>query len=152
MFYIIALLVFIADQTIKILIHKFIPANQSIPLIKNIFHLTYVQNSGAAFGFFKGQRIALLLIGLLVAGLIIYYANKVKSDKYYQIAFAFIMGGSSGNIVDRFFRFYVVDYLDFRFFPVFNLADIMINLGVFLLILKLLFFQKGEKGTKKNAS
>lgn len=145
MFYLVSLLVFILDQTLKILVHRFMYPNQSIPILKGILHLTYVQNKGAAFGVFSGWRGLLVLIGFIVIIVIIYINKRLKKGDFIQIPLAFILGGSLGNLIDRLFRSYVVDYLDFRFWPVFNLADIMINLGVFLVVLKILFERKKQE-------
>lgn len=143
-FYLSAFLVFLFDQFFKALIDKYLLACQSIPLINNILHLTYVRNRGAAFGIFYGQRWFLLLIGLLVVVFIYYFHLKVKKDELMQTALGFILGGSLGNLIDRSVRGYVIDYIDIRIWPVFNFADIMIDIGVLLIIYDLIR-QRGKK-------
>lgn len=138
-----AISVFVLDQAIKFIIHKTMIVNQSIPVINNIFNITYVQNKGAAFGIFWGIGWPLILIGLLVILGIVYFHEKMKRNDFTQLPLALLLGGSMGNIFDRVFRSYVIDYLDFRVWPVFNLADIMINVGVLLIIIHL--FQEESK-------
>ena len=138
MFYFIALLVFAADLIVKYMISAFLSPIGSIPVIKGIFNLTYVRNPGVAFGLFPGQRLILVLIGIAVCAAVIYfYAKGDKKDVLFISYLAIILGGSLGNLFNRIFSGYVIDYLDFRVFPVFNLADVAINLGVFLIILDL---------------
>lgn len=136
-FSLIAISVFVLDQIIKFIISNAMIVNQSIPVVNNIFNITYVQNKGAAFGIFWGIGWPLILIGILVILGIVYFHEKMKINDFTQLPLALLLGGSMGNIFDRVFRSYVIDYLDFRVWPVFNLADIMINVGVLLIIIHL---------------
>jgi signal peptidase II len=144
LFYSIALLITVLDQICKYTINKYMVLGQSLPLLGNFFKLTYVRNTGAAFSFFVGFSPYLAVIGLAVSIAVVYFHYRIPSKNYFlQIALAFILGGSLGNLSDRIFRSYVIDYLDFTVWPVFNLADIMINVGVFMLVYKL--FEKEGK-------
>lgn len=147
MLYLTAAVVLLLDQLTKYLVLSRMGPNQTIPLIKNILHLTYVQNQGAAFGLFWGWRSLLVFIGIIIIALVIYYYHKSQRSLWMSLALGCLVGGSIGNIIDRVFRHYVVDFIDFRFWPVFNLADTMINVGIFLVIILLLFDKEG-----KNAS
>ena len=105
-----------------------------------LFHVTRVNNSGAAFGLFQGNTPALTLISLVcVAGLAVVLIRdlflKFESTRYY--AFSFVAAGAAGNLYDRAFYGYVVDFLDFRIWPVFNVADSFICMGIFLMIVSL---------------
>jgi signal peptidase II len=136
LFYLIAFLVFAADQIIKLVVSSRLAPARSIPVIKGIFNLTLVRNTGVAFGLFPGQRMLLVLIGIAVCAAVIYFYSKIKrEDLLFKAYLAVILGGSLGNLYDRIFYGQVIDYLDFRVFPVFNFADIAINLGVLLVIL-----------------
>ncbi|MBU0687310.1 MAG: signal peptidase II [Candidatus Margulisbacteria bacterium] len=147
-FYFSALLIFLLDQIAKRLVVWQMFPNQSIPLIKNILHLTYVQNTGAAFGILKGSNVFLLGAGIVVLAVVFFFHLKLSpADQLYQIVLGFIFGGSIGNLLDRLTRGFVVDFIDFRFWPVFNFADTFINIGIFILILMLLF-----RKDKKNVS
>ena len=141
-FFLIVFFVLIFDQGLKFLVKTLMNPGQSIPLIKNVLHLTFVQNKGAAFGLFYGKGWLLLIIGAIVIATIIYFHFKLSSKSFYQMPLALILGGSLGNFLDRLFLGHVVDYIDFRIWPVFNLADIMINLGVALLIFKMVFLKE----------
>lgn len=144
LFYSIAFLIAALDQTLKYLVNKYMVLGQSLPLLGNFFKLTYVRNTGAAFSFFVGFSPYLAIIGLAVSVAVVYFHHRIPSRNYFlQIALALILGGSLGNLSDRIFRSYVIDFLDFTVWPVFNLADIMINVGVLMLIYKL-FERRGE--------
>lgn len=143
LFIIVSLFVFLADLAIKIFIDKAMVVNQSIPLVGNILSLTYVQNKGAAFGLFWGSTWILVIIGLVAILGILFFQKHISKKSNLQIPLAFLLGGSLGNIFDRLFHSYVIDYIDFHFWPVFNLADIMINIGVFLIILYIMV-NKGD--------
>ncbi len=137
-FYLIAVLIIVADQLIKYFVHSSMRLSQSIPVINNILNLTYVRNTGAAFSLFVGFSSYLVVIGLVVAAAVVYFHYKGPKKNYYlQIGLAFVLGGSLGNLIDRAFRGYVIDYIDIMIWPVFNLADIMINVGVILIAYKL---------------
>ena len=143
MFYPISLLVFAIDTFIKTVISTQLSPAISMPLIKGILNLTFVRNTGVAFGLFPGKRLLLILISIAVCALVIYFYSRTrKKDFLLRIAFAIILGGSLCNLFDRIFYGYVIDYVDFRVFPVFNLSDVAINLGVFLIILDLFFKRK----------
>jgi len=139
LFYVLALVVLVIDQVIKYFIHSSMYLGQSIPLLNGFVQLTYVRNTGAAFSLFLGFSPYLIVVGIAaVAAIIYFHFRSAKKDYYLQTALAFILGGSLGNLLDRILRSYVVDYIDFKFFPVFNLADIMINIGVLLIIIRLI--------------
>jgi len=137
--YIISILVFIFDLIIKEVIinnlHK--PVN----IIDNFFTLTFTKNTGGAFSILSGNIFLLILISLLFLVFIIKYIEK-EDKKIVKIFLSFILGGLLGNLFDRIFRKGVIDYLSFKifnyYFPIFNLADIFIVIGVFgLLIIEL---------------
>lgn len=139
MFYIVTFLVFSIDIALKRLAVLYLAPVQSIPVIKGVLSLTYVQNTGVAFGYLRGQRPLLILIGVLVCVIVIYFNQRLgQRDILLKLCLAVILGGSLGNLYDRVFWGYVVDYIDFRVFPVFNFADISINAGVFLILMELL--------------
>ena len=133
MIFIIVLATLSLDQLSKFLITKNLFQNQSIPIIKGIFHITLVHNRGAAFGILKNQ-IPLFIITSLFAIILIYFnLKKNRQSKSYSIALSLILAGALGNLVDRLFFGYVIDFLDFRIWPVFNVADSAITIGAILL-------------------
>lgn len=131
--YILGLIIIIVDQLSKILI-----INKNISIIPNFFNLTYTKNLGGAFGFGK-QQIIFLLSAILTIGIIIYLIkNKSKIINY--IPFILIISGSIGNLIDRIFRGYVIDFIDVNIFnfPNFNIADICIVIGIMWLIINII--------------
>jgi signal peptidase II len=143
-FYILAFVIVAIDQFLKHLVHQSMRLGQSIPLLDGILKLTYVRNTGAAFSLFIGFSPYLAVIGFVVVLAVIYFHHKIPRRYYIlQTGLAFVLGGSLGNLADRIFRSYVIDYLDITIWPVFNFADIMINVGVVLIAFKL--FAKEEE-------
>jgi signal peptidase II len=142
LFFIISIAVFISDQIIKFLVKNSMNPGESIPLIKNIFHLTYVRNSGAGFGIFQGQTMFLIWFAVIVIGIIIFNYEKIIKEKLFQISSALILGGTVSNLIDRIFLGFVVDYIDFRIWPVFNIADSCITIGALILIICLMKQEK----------
>ena len=129
------------DQISKLLVVNLLTKTDSITIIKNFFYLTYINNDGAAFSILVGKRIFLILIAVLVIVMLIRYIKKNNiQNKLELVSLALIIGGSLGNLMDRVVRGYVIDFLDFKIFnynfPIFNLADTFIVIGVFLLLLK----------------
>jgi len=150
LFYFAAIAGFLLDQAIKFAVHKNLGLGQSIPLAGKYIKLTFVKNSGAAFSLFQGSTLFLIIISILAIIAIIYFYFITKKNGFLtQAGLALLLGGSLGNLFDRIVWKYVIDYIDLSFWPVFNLADIMINCGVFLLIIGFVF--NPARGTK-NAS
>lgn len=138
--YIISLLVVIVDRIAKVLVENFLDG-KILVIIKKFFYLTCVRNDGAAFSILGSQRILLIIISILALFFLIYYIT--KHDKN-QIGYFFLVGGIVGNLIDRIFLGYVVDFIGIELFgnsyPIFNIADIFIVLGAFFVI-----FEKAEK-------
>ena len=143
-YYLIAAAVIVFDRVVKKLVVSNMVPWETIPVIEDIFHFTYVQNRGAAFSMWQGQWIILIGFPLaaIAVGLILIYLKRNKWDKLMLISVAMICGGGLGNLIDRIMLGYVVDLFDFRVFPVFNIADIFICVGCGLMILDVLFFER----------
>lgn len=141
------------DQITKIVISLFIELNTSVVIIKNFFYLTYHNNYGAAWGLFSGNNIVLLLASIFGTFIIYRYIATFKENKRNNIAFGLLLAGIAGNMLDRLFIGYVRDFLDFRLFnstfPVFNVADSAIVIGVALLVIAIL---KGEDRCEVNST
>ena len=121
----------------------------NVTLVEGFMDLTFVENRGVAFGMFSGQRwFILLLTGIIAVGLIWFYKAMPKKKEYFplRVSLVMVLSGAIGNIIDRLFRGYVVDFFEFTFFewPVFNVADIYVVVGVTLLALMILFVVKDE--------
>ncbi len=128
------------DQITKWLSVKFLSVVDTVPIIKNVIHLTYVENRGAAFGMFKDQRwIFMTTSTVMIVGLLIYLYLGLAENKLYEISIAMIISGGIGNMIDRIALQYVIDFIDFRLinFAVFNGADSFVCVGAGLLVLAL---------------
>ena len=139
MIFIIVSTILVLDRLTKFLVSNELNLNSSIPLIKGIFYISLVHNRGAAFGFLKNQ-LPLFIATSLIAIILIWRA--LKSNKYsktYTIALSLILAGALGNLVDRLLYGYVIDFLDFRVWPVFNVADSAITIGAIILGWSIIF-------------
>lgn len=138
--FIISLISFILDRLLKSFIISFITYQESIYLINNFFYLTYVKNTGGAWSILSGNTFLLLIIGLIAIGILIYYLLKKEEFSIFEIiSFGLLIGGILGNFIDRLIYKGVIDYIGLIFgkyyFPIFNLADICIVVGTFILII-----------------
>lgn len=148
------IVVTLIDQISKLIIIKKLIPNISYTVIKNFFYLTYTNNTGAAFSILTGKRVLLIAIAIIIIGLLFYYFKKNKiNSNLEKLSFAFIIGGALGNLIDRIIRGYVVDFIDIKIFgynyPIFNLADVFIVIGVFLLLI--IMIRKDKKYGSKHS-
>lgn len=159
LFLLLSALSVVIDQISKLAVLKYLRPVETLPLIEDIFHLTYVENRGAAFGIFQNQRWIFIALTIVVVCLLLYvvFIKKFR-NKIFLICGGLVCGGAVGNLIDRIFRGYVVDMFDFRLihFPVFNVADICVCIGVILAGVYFVFFDKEqtldkffEKGKKE---
>ncbi|HOQ08917.1 MAG TPA: signal peptidase II [Syntrophomonadaceae bacterium] len=141
-FWITVLSVMFLDQITKWWIASNYQVGESHPLLGNWLYLTYVQNRGAAFGILPGQAwFFLAAAALVILGLII-YNHRYTVEKPVQIWTGLLVAGAAGNFIDRWRLQYVIDFLDLRWWPVFNLADAAVVVGGILLVIHILFFVK----------
>lgn len=133
--YIIVIAVLILDQLSKVLALKYLMPVGDIPIINNIFHLTYVENRGAAFGLFQNQKLFFIITTLLVLGFIWFYAHHNRLNKMMIVGLSLVAGGAIGNLIDRVRLGFVVDYFNVAIinFPVFNIADSAVVVGAVLI-------------------
>lgn len=138
--YIISFLVILIDRITKILVENLLDG-KVLNIIKNIFYFTYVKNDGAAFSILESKKLFLIIISILALFFLIYYVT--KKDKN-NIGYFFLIGGIIGNLIDRLFLGYVIDFIGviiFKYnFPIFNVADIFIVLGAIFVL-----FEKERK-------
>lgn len=135
----IAALIIILDQLAKYLISKYMSLHQSIPIIKNVLYLTYIQNTGAGFGILQGWNIILIFVSLVIIGAILFYFDRILKERPLHIPTALILGGAIGNLTDRIFIGYVTDFIDFRIWPAFNVADSCITIGALWIAVYIMF-------------
>lgn len=142
------------DQGTKLWALASLKPIHNMTLVEGFMDLTFVENRGVAFGMFSGQRwFILLLTGIIAVGLIWFYVTMPKKKEYFplRVSLVLVLSGAVGNIIDRLFRGYVVDFFEFTFFdwPVFNVADIYVVAGVILLALMIVFVVKEEDLERK---
>lgn len=128
------------DQLTKFIIDAMMNIDQSIPIIKGFFYLTYTRNTGAAWSILEGKMIFFYIITIIaVGGLWYFYKNTHEDEKLTRLAITFMMAGAIGNFIDRIIFQYVRDFLDVLIFgydfPIFNVADSFLCIGVFLIVI-----------------
>ena len=142
--------ILVLDQLAKWYVRTNFVPGESVPVIPHIFHLTYVLNPGAAFGMFAHARWFFVVAGVaLVVLSIVAYPRLRREATMLRYGALALVAGALGNLIDRILTGLVVDFFDLRIWPVFNIADIAICVGVFCMILAILFpnqFGKGEIG------
>lgn len=150
-YYLIAFVLFLIDQGTKYLIATKLEPYEQIPVIGDFFLITSSRNRGAAFGILQDQLWFFIIVTLIVVGGIVWYLRKVSKEgrKLLPTALALVLGGALGNFIDRLIMGEVVDFLQFNFgsytFPIFNIADSCIVIGVGLIILDTLLEGRREK-------
>jgi len=137
------------DQWTKSLVANSMTEGETISVIKDFFHITYVKNHGVAFGMFQGEIRKISIVAIIaILGIAYYMIKKLKPEEVIsKYAYTFILAGAIGNMIDRIYRGFVVDMVDFRgiWQFVFNGADIWINVGVILLILETIILEIKKK-------
>lgn len=125
------------DQLSKTIVQQLMVEGQSAPVIPAVFYLTYTRNPGAAFGLLPYQTLFFIMISVAVITLMLVVARRIPAHRHLlRTGMGLVTGGAAGNLIDRLRFGLVVDFLDFRFWPVFNLADTAIVIGACLLVLE----------------
>jgi signal peptidase II len=159
--------VLILDQVTKYLARIFLQPKHSVAVIDNFFRLTYVENPGIAFGVRINNKVFFTVLTIFAVILIFYYLIALRNQKTLRFAFALILGGAFGNLIDRFIYGSVVDFFDFEFFninippfkflffhfngymmdrwPVFNIADSAVTMGMILIIVNVFLSSKSPE-------
>ena len=138
--WIMTIIFIIIDLVSKYIVARYISLNESIIVIKNFLNITYVRNTGVAFSILPNSKYLILVISFMIIGFIIYYLFKNKPiDLLEKISYSLILGGAIGNFINRVFNGYVTDFIDVKIFsydyPIFNMADTFIVLGVVLMLI-----------------
>lgn len=138
-FLLVSAVVYALDQGTKLYVAERMAFFESLPVIENIFHITLIRNYGAAFGILPHMRGFFIIMHVLAIFLILFFIRQIPREQaVLRLGLALQMGGAAGNLTDRLRLGYVLDFLDFRIWPVFNVADSAIVAGVFLLAIGLL--------------
>lgn len=142
-------LLIILDQVTKILALQNLKGQNPVTLIPDVFQLLYVENRGAAFGILQNRQWIFLIITVIVLAALIWALPKIPQERHFlplTLCLSFVGAGAVGNMIDRIFRGYVVDFFYFKLidFPVFNVADIYVTTAAIILIVLIVFLYKEE--------
>ena len=137
--------VVLSDQLLKFYIQQNVPLNVSYEVIPGVLSIGHVRNFGAAWSMWLGQRWLLSIISLVALVIFGYYFKKLHHNWGYGLGFSLLIGGTLGNLLDRLFSGYVVDMfeLDLINFPVFNIAECALTLGVIVILITMLKDDEG---------
>ncbi len=139
----IVVFIVIVDQLSKYYISHWLTPNISIAVVPHFFHITFILNAGAAFGILENQRLLFILIAVFILSGVGYFYRKIPlSDRLFRFGLGLMAGGAVGNLIDRIATGYVIDFFDFRIWPIFNIADIAIVCGVIMMIYTIIFLKK----------
>lgn len=151
---ILTLIFLLVDIVSKLLVSRYILLEKSIKIINNFLYITYVRNTGAAWSMFSSRSVLVLIVSFFIIVGIVLYVNKNRpKDKIERLAYSMILGGALGNFVNRIVYGYVIDFIDVKIFkydyPIFNLADSFIVIGVILLVVYAWRCENGNKSFRK---
>jgi len=149
-YYLLSLFIIGIDQLSKWLIVNNMAYGERITIIDNFFRITSHRNSGAAWGILEGKMAFFYVITIIVVIGLVYYMQKYgRHSAFLAVSLSFILAGAIGNFIDRLFRKEVVDFLDFNIFtynyPIFNIADSFLVIGVILLLIVTIINERKEK-------
>lgn len=143
---ILTILLIIFDQVSKLFITNYFEVGDSLTIINNFLKFLYIKNTGAAFGLFMDNIFILIIITNILLVYLIIELKKNINNKIFVISLSLIISGALGNLIDRIFRGYVVDFISFTLFnkemAIFNIADIFITIGVTILLVRI--FKEGK--------
>ncbi|EPZ38533.1 lipoprotein signal peptidase [Anoxybacillus ayderensis] len=157
LYYLLAFVVIVIDQWTKWLVVRYMELGESIPIIENVLYMTSHRNRGAAWGMLQGQFWLFYLITIVVViGIIVYIQRLKPTERLFGVALGLMLGGAIGNFIDRVFRKEVVDFVhtyifDYSF-PIFNVADAALTVGVALLFIQTWMEEKKRKGMSDGAN
>ena len=152
--FLVALVCVIVDQVIKNVLCISMNMGESVSIIDNFFSITLIGNTGAAFSLFSSGTIFLIIVSIVVLNVIYFWLIKDKNlNLFEEITYGLLMGGITGNLIDRVWHMQVIDYLDFNLFgysfPIFNLADMLIVISLLMIVIYTLKGDKNENSGKR---
>ena len=127
------ILIIIIDQLTKYFAKANLDLYQSIPIIKDFFHITLTTNTGMGFGLLKDNNSLISFITIIILGSMLFYYDKLPKKGKGHTSIILIISGAFSNLIDRIFLGHIMDFIDFRIWPVFNIADMCITIGVLYL-------------------
>ena len=153
MFLILSLIFLLLDFVSKLIVSNLMNVYDSVTIIKDFFYISYVRNTGAAWSILEGQMWFFYSITVVALGAMFYFFKDTKEKEWWlRLALILLIAGTLGNFIDRLTLQYVRDFLDFVIFgydfPVFNVADISLCIGVGMVALETLFYKEENHGNK----
>lgn len=144
LWYLLVFVILALDQVSKATVRIVMYVGDSIPVIEDVLHITYVQNRGAAFSLFSGQWLMLIIIPVIAIAVAVWYLKNHQDEHWtLSLALSLVISGGVGNLIDRVVFGYVTDMFDFRIWPVFNMADVAVCVGAgFLILYTICYYDK----------
>ncbi|MEE0858404.1 MAG: signal peptidase II [Acutalibacteraceae bacterium] len=148
--FVVAILIVVADQLIKLLVVNTIKGGETVTILNGLVKFIYCENEGMAFGLLQNFRwVFITFTCVVVVGVIIYILKVKPKSKFLLASLSLILGGGVGNLIDRIFLGYVIDYIQLSFFsPICNFADYCVTIGTAMLVIYILFFTQEDNTTK----
>lgn len=136
--------VILIDQVLKRIVEKNIAIGFRKSIINGVLNISHITNDGIAFGILRGKEwnLGLIIIVLVAIGFIFFYYKRFQESMWMRISLGFLLGGAIGNLVDRIRIGHVVDFIDFRFWPAFNVADVSVSVGAVMLVVYMLLYSE----------
>ncbi|MCI2062894.1 MAG: signal peptidase II [Eubacteriaceae bacterium] len=143
-YYLIIITAAAIDRVLKYFVNTNMSPGETKPLLGDFVDLTYVRNNGAAFSILQDHRILLIALPALLIAVGLVYVTRHRKDRsnFMLTSLSLVIAGGLGNLIDRVMTGYVIDFIDFRFWPVFNFADICVTVGCVLLCIYVVFLDK----------
>lgn len=143
-YYLIIITAAAIDRVLKYFINTNMSPGETKPLLGDFVDLTYVRNNGAAFSILQDHRILLIALPAILIAVGLVYVTRHRKDRsnFMLTSLSLVIAGGLGNLIDRVMTGYVIDFIDFRFWPVFNFADICVTVGCVLLCIYVVFLDK----------
>ena len=149
--FILSFIMLLIDQLSKIILDKVLILGKSIKIFDKFLYITKVYNDGISFSMLTGKRYLIIMISIIILIFLYFYMKKFKENKRNIIAFSLLIGGLLGNLIDRIIHGYVIDFIDFYIFnynyPIFNIADVCICIGVFILLYSIYLGEDNENSS-----
>ena len=149
--FILSFIMLLIDQLSKIILDKVLILGKSIKIFDKFLYITKVYNDGISFSMLTGKRYLIIIISIIILVFLYFYLKKFKENKKNIIAFSLLIGGLLGNLIDRIIHGYVIDFIDFYIFnynyPIFNIADVCICIGVFILLYSIYLGEDNENSS-----
>ena len=140
------------DQLSKFLLDKFLVLGKSYTIFDRFLYITKVYNDGVSFSMLSGHKFLIILISIGIMAFLLFYMRKFKQNKRNIIAFSLVFGGLIGNLIDRIIHGYVIDFIDFYImnynYPIFNLADSFICIGILMLLYAVVKGEDNENNSR----